>query len=394
MKKICYSAPAIGLAASLLAGCFQSPEGPEADKPMAVAAAIGLPDLLFTSAAVVSATPTQVNYSYTIKNNGSAGIPDLYNVSIQNFYSANTIFNDAGDAPAGGSILGIHVALAAGASYSGSFHSSGAIPAGMNYLTFKIDWGNAVAESDESNNARALLVRPDLRFTAATVTGPSVTGGFAYAYTIVNQGTVAVPDLYNVSIQNFYSANTVFNDAGDVAAGGSILGVHVALAAGASYSGTFYSSGSLPAGMNYLTFKIDWGDLVAESNEGNNTAFLTVRPDLSFTSVSLSQRTATGVNYTYTIRNNGSVAIPDLYNVSIQNFYSANTVFNDAGDVPAGGSILGVHVALAAGATYSGSFRASGAVPWSTPYLTAKIDWGNIIAESNESNNTFAALIP
>jgi subtilase family serine protease len=88
------------------------------------------------------------------------------------------------------------------------------------------------------------------------------------------------------------------------------------------------------------------------------------------------------------------VAIPDLYNVSIQNFYSANTVFNDAGDVPAGGSILGVHVALAAGATYSGSFFASGTVPAGTPYLTAKIDWGNLIAEANESNNTFAALIP
>ena len=100
------------------------------------------------------------------------------------------------------------------------------------------------------------------------------------------------------------------------------------------------------------------------------------------------------MNYAYTIRNNGSVAIPDLYNVSIQNFYSANTVFNDAGDVAAGGSILGVHVALAAGASYSGNFRASGSVPAGTPYLTAKIDWGGIITESNETNNTFAALIP
>jgi subtilase family serine protease len=396
MKKISYSVPALGLAAGLLAGCLQSPKAPEAGKTMATAAATAaaLPDLIFTSAAVVSTTPTQVNYSYTIRNVGTVGIPDLYNVSIQNFYSANAIFNDAGDVAAGGSILGVHVALAAGAAYSGTFHSSGAIPAGMNYLTFKIDWGNAIAESDETNNTRALLVRPDLRFTAAAVTGPSATGGFAYSYTIVNQGTVAVPDLYNVSIQNFYSANTIFNDAGDAAAGGSILGVHVALAAGATYSGTFYSSGSLPAGMNYLTFKIDWGDFVTESNEGNNTRALLVRPDLSFTSVSLSPRTPNGVNYTYTIRNNGSVAIPDLYNVSIQNFYSANAIFNDAGDVAAGGSILGVHVGLAPGATYSGSFYASGTVPAGTPYLTAKIDWGGIIAESNEGNNTFAALIP
>jgi hypothetical protein len=128
MKKISYSVPALGLAAGLLAGCLQSPEAPEAGKTMATAAATAaaLPDLIFTSAAVVSTTPTQVNYSYTIRNVGTVGIPDLYNVSIQNFYSANAIFNDAGDVAAGGSILGVHVALAAGAAYSGTFHSSGA----------------------------------------------------------------------------------------------------------------------------------------------------------------------------------------------------------------------------------------------------------------------------
>lgn len=270
MKKISYSVPALAMAAGLFAGCLQAPEAPESDKPLAAAAAIGVPDLVFTAAAVVSTTPTAVNYSYTIKNNGSVGIADLYNVSIQNFYSANTIFNDAGDAPAGGSILGVHVALAAGASYSGTFHSSGAIPAGMNYLTFKIDWGNIVAESDESNNTRALLVRPDLRFTSVSLS-PRTPNGVNYTYTIKNNGGVAIPDLYNVSIQNFYSANTVFNDAGDVAAGGSILGVHVALAAGATYSGSFHASGTVPAGTPYLTAKIDWGSLITESNEANNT---------------------------------------------------------------------------------------------------------------------------
>ena len=62
-------------------------------------------------------------------------------MSIENFYSANTVFNDAGDVPAGGAILGVHVALAPGQSYSGNFHSSGAVPAGKTYLTFKIDRG-------------------------------------------------------------------------------------------------------------------------------------------------------------------------------------------------------------------------------------------------------------
>ena len=383
-----------GLSSLLLQGCFETPVSNE-EPALATAAAIAAaaPDLIFTNAAITAATASGFNYSYTIKNQGTAGIADLYNVSIQNFYSANTVFNDAGDAPAGGSILGVHVALAAGASYSGTFHASGALPAGMNYLTFKIDWGGIVPESNETNNTRALLARADLRFTVAAVTGSSASG-VTYSYTIRNQGGVGIADLYNVSIQNFYSANTIFNDAGDVAAGGSILGVHVALAAGASYSGTFHSSGAIPAGKPYLTFKIDWGDIVAESNETNNTYALLVQPDLLFASAVITAHTATQVKYNYTIKNNGTIAIADLYNVSIQNFYSANTVFNDAGDVAAGGSILGVHVALAAGATYSGSFYGSGAVPAGMNYLTFKIDWGSIVAESNEGNNTQALAIP
>ncbi len=112
--------------------------------------------------------------------------------------------------------------------------------------------------------------------------------------------------------------------------------------------------------------------------------------DLRFTGISITSRTATQVNYTYTIRNDGTVTIPSLYNVSIQNFYSANTIFNDAGDVAAGGSILGVNRSLAPGESYTGTFAAYGAVPAGKPYITAKIDWGNIVDESNENNNTVA----
>jgi trimeric autotransporter adhesin len=400
MKQFGMVALSAGLTALLLQGCLEAPSSVSENQPQSeaiaaqsVAAIAAGPDLVFTSARVTRYSSTGYTYTYTIKNQGTVNIADLYSVSIQNFYSANTIFNDAGDVAAGGSILGVHVGLAAGASYSGSFKSSGPLPAGMNYVTFKIDWGNAVAETNETNNTSALLVRPDLVFTTASVTGSSA-AGFTYSYTIKNQGGDTIPDLYNVSIQNFYSTNTIFNDAGDVAAGGSILGVHVGLPPNATYSGTFHSSGALPAGMNYLTFKIDWGNAVAELNENNNTYALLVRPDLQFTSAVITARTANQVKYSYTIKNTGTVAIPDLYNVSIQNFYSVNTVFNDAGDVAAGGSILGVHVALAAGASYSGTFAASGAVPAGFPYLTFKIDWGNSVTESNENNNTVALLIP
>lgn len=283
MNKSGIYAIALGLSSLFLQGCFEAPNsveavrgdtGTEATQATAAATAAAMADLVFISAAVTSQTATQVNYSYTIRNIGTVTVPNLYNVSIQNFYSANTIFNDAGDVAAGGSIIGINQSLAPGQTFSGTFHSSGA-PGGKPYLTFKIDWGNIVAESNESNNTRALAIIPDLRFTSAVITARTATQ-VKYNYTIRNDGGKTIPNLYNVSIQNFYSANTVFNDAGDVAAGGSILAVNQSLAPGQSYSGSFYASGAVPAGKPYLTFKIDWGNIVTELNEGNNTAALLI----------------------------------------------------------------------------------------------------------------------
>ncbi|HEX9060014.1 MAG TPA: CARDB domain-containing protein, partial [Clostridia bacterium] len=368
------------------------------------------PDLTIVNAAITSRTSNKITYTYTIKNTGTTTIPNLYNVVIQNYYSENTIFADAGDVPAGGSILGVSHSLAPGETYTGTFYSSVAVPSGMKYLTFKIDSSNSVAESDENNNTQALYIMypdssssgvPDLTFTNASITSQT-SSQVNYTYTIKNIGTATIPNLYNVSIQNFYSANTIFNDTGDIAAGGSILGVSRSLEPGETYTGTFHSLGAVPAGMKYLTFKIDFGDLVAESNENNNTEALAVTSsdpassglaDLTFTNVSITSRTATMVNYTYTIKNIGTATIPSLYNVSIQNFYSANTIFNDAGDAAAGGRILGISRSLAPGESYTGTYTVSVPIPSGKPYITAQIDWGNIVSESNENNNTFSISI-
>jgi hypothetical protein len=118
------------------------------------------PDLIITRAGIASKSGTSIKYSYTIKNVGSATIPNLYSVSIQNFYSENTIFNDAGDVAAGGRIIGVSRSLAPGESYTATFSASGAVPAGKNYLTFKIDWGNIVAEENENNNTYYLGTLP------------------------------------------------------------------------------------------------------------------------------------------------------------------------------------------------------------------------------------------
>jgi uncharacterized repeat protein (TIGR01451 family) len=232
----------------------------------------------------------------------------------------------------------------------------------------------------------------DLVFTSAAIT--SVTSDkITYTYTIRNNGDVTIPDLYNVSIQNFYSSNTIFNDAGDKAAGGSILGVRRSLAPGESYTGTFYSLVSVPAGMNYLTFKIDWGGIVAELNENNNTKYLSLLPDLEITNMTITSKSGDRINYTYTIKNTGGNTIPNLYYVSIQNLYCASPIFDSTNGTAAGGRIIGVNMPLGPGETYTGTWYASGAVPAGKPYLITKIDWGNIVTEYNESNNTYANYV-
>lgn len=124
-----------------------------------------LPDLIVSKLEVVSFTATSITYSYTIKNVGTAPAnldgptsADFDNVSVQAFLSQDTIFNNAGDIPAGGTILGTSPLgmLNPGDTFTGSFTSGvSQDPATFSYLTLMVDWGNVVAESDETNNTAA-----------------------------------------------------------------------------------------------------------------------------------------------------------------------------------------------------------------------------------------------
>ncbi len=243
----------------------------------------------------------------------------------------------------------------------------------------------------------ALVGHPNLRITSATVT-KFLASGLEYSYVLENNGTAGVADLYSVDIQNMYSPNTNFNDPHAQAAGGALLGVHVALPVGGTYNGKFKTLMFNPGGMNYLVFKIDNANSVVETNEGDNTKALSivpkVKPDLAYGTAQINSKTSSGLKYGYVLTNNGPGDILDIYNIVIQNLYSVNNVFGDAGDLGAGGNILGVHAALPAGKSYIGTLTTSGAVPAGMKYLVFKIDYAGAVFETNEANNTKALLIP
>lgn len=126
-------------------------------------------------------------------------------------------------------------------------------------------------------------------------------------------------------------------------------------------------------------------------------------PDLVVRNLTIREVTTDAVFYDFTVTNVGDApanmdgptnAAHD--NVSIQTFYSADKIFNNAGDQPAGGRVIsGTPMGdIMPGQSVSQSWKASIDFDASThPYLTIKADWGQTVEESNERNNTAAAKI-
>jgi hypothetical protein len=131
-----------------------------------------LPDLIVMTLTVDGVTPNSISYSYTIQNIGdgpadlegpTGSVPD--NVSVQAFLSHDTIFNNADDVAAGGTVVVFSSpagVLNPGETLSGSFGSGfntppapTADPCDYEYLVMKVDWGEVEAESDEANNTLA-----------------------------------------------------------------------------------------------------------------------------------------------------------------------------------------------------------------------------------------------
>jgi len=251
------------------------------------------PDLVVSDLKVLGLWGDAIQYQYTIKNIGTAPANldgptmdnEADNVSVQAFLSQDTIFNNSGDAGAGGTIVGLSPLgyLNPGESRTGSFKCTVDNPSNWNYLTLKVDWGESASESNESNNTLAVplasVPRPDLVVVGLQVTSMNTTT-IRYQYTIKNIGAAPANldgptmdnEADNVSVQAFLSQDTVFNNGVDSPAGGTIVGLSPLgyLDPGETWTRSFTSSADNPPAWNYLTLMVDWGQSLVESNESNN----------------------------------------------------------------------------------------------------------------------------
>jgi hypothetical protein len=123
-------------------------------------------------------------------------------------------------------------------------------------------------------------------------------------------------------------------------------------------------------------------------------------PDLVISSLSAKLVPPNKVQYSWTITNVGAGSAKlegptpgNADNVKVQAMLSKDTIFGNAGDVPAGGTIVGTSplADLASLASKSGTFTAtfSGSITF-LPHLVLKVDSRNVLSELNENNNTAA----
>ena len=222
--------------------------------------------------------------------------------------------------------------------------------------------------------------------------------------------TSAEPITLTAVVTNIGDANAAASELSFKVGGETFPPVYAipALAPGASFTVERIVDSLIP--QNYLnTATADVNNAVAESNEDNNvtTDSYTVTdpllPDLIIQSAEVTSINETRIDYCYVITNIGEGPAnldgptdENFDNVSVQAFLSNDEIFNNAGDVSAGGSILGVSPLgdLNPGETIEDCF---GSTPSSNPldfaFITFQVDWGQQVGESNEDNNTFAEPI-
>jgi subtilase family serine protease len=235
------------------------------------------PDLMVSALAAPTAggAGMAITVTDTTKNGGggSTGIP-----TTTSFYLSTNSTIGAGDV-----LLGSRTVTTLAPGVSNAAPTTLTIPpstaAGSYYIIARSDDGAAVAETDETNNTRAVLIRlsPDLLVTVLTVPATAAARSvISVTETTRNQGQGTA----SATTTRFYlSTNTTFDPLADTEIGSRAVPL---LAYGASSSGP--SSLTIPpataAGNYYILARADADATVAESNEGNNafSRLITISP--------------------------------------------------------------------------------------------------------------------
>jgi subtilase family serine protease len=224
---------------------------------------------------------------------------------------------------------------------------------------------------------------PDLTMSAFAAPAVAAAGGtIAISDTTTNRGGAPAGS----SITRFYLSANFLLDAGDTELASRAVGALAAGAASAAVTGTQLPPDLGPT-IYYLFAKADADQEVAESQESNNTAFVTLRvgPDLVVSSLTVPMTAGAGsaVTVSDTTTNQGGAPAGG----SIVRFYLSTNLLPDGTDRLLGERAVGP---LPAGAASTGDnvLTVPSDVGPGQYYVIAQADGAAAVAESIEANNT------
>ena len=331
------------------------------------------PDLVVSSL-TTSVSGTTVTYTVMICNNGASTGTSFF---LDLYYDRSTPPTCSTTPEQWQTISG----LGAGACAVRTFTQSGA-PAGSHTAWARVDGTCTVTESDEGNNNASspysIAGQPDLVVSSlnASVNGPAVT----FTVSVCNNGG-ATSQSFQIGL--YYDRSSVPTCS---TAANQTLTVN-GLAGGACTTQTFTRSNT-PAGSYTAWALADFGCVVSEIDENNNTASAAysvsaAQPDLV---VSAFTATVTGnlVTFSATVCNNGAGDATASFDLEV--FY------NQAGapDCTTTESQQSAINGLAAGACSTFTFSRAG-TPNGAYTGWALADGDCVIAEANETNNASSA---
>jgi subtilase family serine protease len=337
------------------------------------------PDLQVTSisAPLTVALGASFAFSYVIRNAGTAAAGLHFagaNVDQQvdeNHWLASNQINS--------------LAANATATISNSFSTAG-LSVGTHTLYIEEDyWGNMIGESDEANNVRSVtfdVTAPDLQVTSISAPLSVVQGAsLAFSYVIQNAGnTAAGLHFSGINVDQAVDENhwLAYNQVNSLGANAT-----------ATLSNSISTTG-LSVGTHTLYIMEDyWANMIGESDETNNVRSITFNvtappansPDLQVASISAPLSVVQGASFafSYVIQNTGNAAAALHFSgINVDQAVDENhwLAWNQINSLGANAT-----------ATLNNSISTAGlSVGTHTLYIMEDY-WGNMIGESNETNN-------
>jgi subtilase family serine protease len=206
-----------------------------------------------------------VNDTTTNQGGGDAG------ASVTQFYLSTNALLDASDTLLNGNHAVGALAASGSSSASTTIVIPGNTPAGSYYLFAKADGGNAVNETQETNNTaiKGVSIGPDVIVSSVFVTSPVAAGAkTTVTDTVTNQGGEAVPP----TLTRFYLSTDITLGVGDIQLAETRAVPGLAVNGSSSGSTQVTIPAGTAAGSYYILAKADGEGVVAETSETNNTA--------------------------------------------------------------------------------------------------------------------------